>query len=83
LLAALINVYAIVMFFAMDGPFLLAPVLYTGFTHWPVGNPLHPQPLRPIALAFSWVLASASLLALPTTFIMPIGQGCFGSDSFK
>ena len=53
-------------------------VLYKGFTYWPIGNALHPQTLRTIALAFSWVLASASLLALPTTFIMLIVQGCFG-----
>ncbi|MCV5371960.1 flagellar biosynthetic protein FliR, partial [Escherichia coli] len=52
--------------------------LYKGFTYWPIGNALHPQTLRTIALAFSWVLASASLLALPTTFIMLIVQGCFG-----
>ncbi len=64
--------------FAMDGHLLLVSVLYKGFTYWPIGNALHPQTLRTIALAFSWVLASASLLALPTTFIMLIVQGCFG-----
>ncbi|ENZ5921900.1 flagellar biosynthetic protein FliR [Escherichia coli] len=77
-LAELINVYAILLFFAMDGHLLLVSVLYKGFTYWPIGNALHPQTLRTIALAFSWVLASASLLALPTTFIMLIVQGCFG-----
>lgn len=76
--AELINVYAILLFFAMDGHLLLVSVLYKGFTYWPIGNALHPQTLRTIALAFSWVLASASLLALPTTFIMLIVQGCFG-----
>ncbi|EPF0718024.1 TPA: flagellar biosynthetic protein FliR [Escherichia coli] len=63
-LAELINVYAILLFFAMDGHLLLVSVLYKGFTYWPIGNALHPQTLRTIALAFSWVLASASLLAL-------------------
>ncbi|EOM8728473.1 flagellar biosynthetic protein FliR [Escherichia coli] len=77
-LAELINVYAILLFFAMDGHLLLVSVLYKGFTYWPIGDALHPQTLRTIALAFSWVLASASLLALPTTFIMLIVQGCFG-----
>ncbi len=77
-LAELINVYAILLFFAMDGHLLLVSVLYKGFTYWPIGNALHPQTLRTIALAFSWVLASASPLALPTTFIMLIVQGCFG-----
>ncbi len=76
-LAELINVYAILLFFAMDGHLLLVSVLYKGFTYWPIGNALHPQTLRTIALAFSWVLASASLLALPTTFIMLIVPGCF------
>ncbi len=62
-LAELINVYAILLFFAMDGHLLLVSVLYKGFTYWPIGNALHPQTLRTIALAFSWVLASASLLS--------------------
>ena len=70
-LAELINVYAILLFFAMDGHLLLVSVLYKGFTYWPIGNALHPQTLRTM-------LASASLLALPTTFIMLIVQGCFG-----
>ncbi|MXD28414.1 flagellar biosynthetic protein FliR, partial [Escherichia coli] len=56
----------------------LVRVLYQGFTHWAIVNALQPQAPRTIALAFSWVLASASLLALPTTFIMLIVQGCFG-----
>ncbi|CBG87009.1 flagellar biosynthetic protein FliR [Citrobacter rodentium] len=77
-LAELINVYAVILFFAMDGHLLLVSVLYKGFTYWPIGNALHPQSLRTLALAFSWVLGSAMLLALPTTFIMLIVQGCFG-----
>ncbi len=51
-LAELINVYAILLFFAMDGHLLLVSVLYKGFTYWPIGNALHPQTLRTIALAF-------------------------------
>ncbi|POT58678.1 flagellar biosynthetic protein FliR [Citrobacter amalonaticus] len=77
-LAELINIYAIILFFAMDGHLLLVSILYKGFTYWPIGNALHPQTLRTISLAFSWVVASAMLLALPTTFIMLIVQGCFG-----
>ncbi len=33
-LAELINVYAILLFFAMDGHLLLVSVLYKGFTYW-------------------------------------------------
>ncbi|HFZ8994057.1 TPA: flagellar biosynthetic protein FliR [Citrobacter freundii] len=77
-LAEMINIYAILLFFAMDGHLLLVSVLYKGFTYWPIGNALHPQTLRTISLALSWVIGSAMLLALPTTFIMLIVQGCFG-----
>ncbi|MEF9015329.1 EscU/YscU/HrcU family type III secretion system export apparatus switch protein [Escherichia coli] len=78
-LAELINVYAILLFFAMDGHLLLVSVLYKGFTYWPIGNALHPQTLRTIALAFSWVLASASLLALPFKLAMNEGLSLYAS----
>lgn len=77
-LSEMINMYAILLFFAMDGHLLLVSILYKGFTYWPIGNALHPQTLRTVALALTWVFASATLLALPTTFIMMIVQGGFG-----
>ncbi|MNI64069.1 flagellar biosynthesis protein FliR [compost metagenome] len=77
-LAEMINIYAVILFFAMDGHLLLVSILFKGFTYWPIGNALHPQSLRTISLALGWVLAAATLLALPTTFIMLIVQGCFG-----
>lgn len=77
-LAELINVYAVILFFAMDGHLLLVSILFKGFTYWPIGNALNPQSLRTISLALGWVLASATLLALPTTFIMLTVQVCFG-----
>lgn len=77
-LSEMINIYAILLFFAMDGHLLLVSILYKGFTYWPIGNALHPQTLRTISLALSWVIASAMLLALPTTFIMLVVQGSFG-----
>lgn len=77
-LAEFIYIYAGILFFAMDGHLLLVSILYKGFTYWPIGNALHPQSLRSVALALTWVISSAMLLALPTTFIMLIVQGCFG-----
>lgn len=77
-LSEMINMYAILLFFAMDGHLLLVSILYKGFTYWPIGNALHPQTLRTVSLALTWVFASATLLALPTTFIMMIVQGGFG-----
>lgn len=55
-LAEMINIYAVILFFAMDGHLLLVSILYKGFFYWPIGNALHPQTLRTVALALGWVL---------------------------
>ncbi|MBV7403931.1 flagellar biosynthetic protein FliR [Enterobacter sp. ENT03] len=77
-LAEFIYIYAAILFFAMDGHLLLVSILYKGFIYWPIGNALTPQTLRSVALGLGWVFASATLLALPTTFIMLVVQGGFG-----
>ncbi|MCT4704592.1 flagellar biosynthetic protein FliR [Enterobacteriaceae bacterium H16N7] len=77
-LAEFIYIYAALLFFAMDGHLLLVSILYKSFTYWPIGNALSAQTLGSVSLALSWVFASATLLALPTTFIMLIVQGSFG-----
>lgn len=77
-LSQFIYVYAALLFFIMDGHLLLVSVLYKSFTYWPIGNALTPQSLRSISLALTWVFGAATLLALPTTFVMLIVQGCFG-----
>ncbi|WP_312950642.1 flagellar biosynthetic protein FliR [Superficieibacter sp.] len=77
-LSEFIYIYAAILFFAMDGHLLLVSILYKGFIYWPIGNALTPQTLRSISLALTWVFASATLLALPTTFIMLVVQGGFG-----
>lgn len=76
-LSQFIYFYAAILFFAMDGHLLLVTILYKSFLYWPPGNALQPQTLSSITLALSWVFASATLLALPTTFIMLIVQGGF------
>ncbi|MCS2158090.1 flagellar biosynthetic protein FliR [Scandinavium sp. H11S7] len=77
-LGEFINIFAILLFFIMDGHLLLVSILYKGFTYWPIGHALTPQSLMSVAMAFTWVLSSAILLALPTTFIMLVVQMCFG-----
>lgn len=77
-LGEFINIFAILLFFIMDGHLLLVSILYKGFTYWPIGHALTPQSLKSVSLAMTWLLSSAILLALPTTFIMLIVQGCFG-----
>lgn len=77
-LSEFIYIYAALLFFAMDGHLLLVSILYKGFVYWPVGNALNEQSLRSVALAFGWVLSAATLLAMPTTFIMLVVQMGFG-----
>lgn len=73
-----IFVFAALLFFAMDGHLLLITILYKGFTYWPIGQALNELSFRTLALSLSWVISSALLLALPTTFIMLVVQGVFG-----
>lgn len=77
-LSEFIYIYAALLFFAMDGHLLLVSILYKGFIYWPIGNALNEQSLRSVALAFGWVLSAATLLAMPTTFIMLVVQMGFG-----
>ena len=56
-LSEMVNMYAILLFFAMDGHLLLVSILFKGFTYWPIGNALQPQTLRTVALALTWVFA--------------------------
>lgn len=73
-----VYIFAGLLFFVMDGHLLLVTILFKGFTYWPIGNALHPQSFKVMALALGWVFSSAMLLALPTTFIMLTVQGVFG-----
>ncbi len=77
-LAEFITIYAAILFFTLDGHLLLVSILYKGFTFWPIGNALTPQTFRSVALSLSWVFSAATLLALPTTFIMLVVQMGFG-----
>ncbi|WP_312773688.1 flagellar biosynthetic protein FliR [Atlantibacter hermannii] len=77
-LSEFIYIYAALLFFIMNGHLLLVSILYKGFIYWPIGNVLNPQTLRSVALALGWVLSAATLLAMPTTFIMLVVQMGFG-----
>lgn len=77
-MAEFIYFYAAILFFAMDSHLLLVSILAKSFSYWPIGNALTTQTLGTVTLALSWVFSSSVLLALPTTFIMLVVQGCFG-----
>jgi flagellar biosynthetic protein FliR len=77
-IAQFIFVFAALLFFSMDGHLLLVSILYKGFIYWPIGEALNAMSFKTLALNLGWVISSATLLALPTTFIMLIVQVAFG-----
>jgi flagellar biosynthetic protein FliR len=73
-----ITIFATLLFFIMDGHLLIVSVLYKGFTYWPIGQAINQPSLRLIVESFGWIISAATLIALPTTFVMLIVQGGFG-----
>ena len=77
-IAQIIYVFCALLFFIMDGHLLLVTILFKGFSYWPVGQALNAPTLALIVQGLGWIIASATLIALPTTFVMMIVQGGFG-----
>lgn len=77
-ISQIIFVFSVLIFFTIDGHLLFITILYKGFTYWPIGDAINAFSLRSLALSLSWIFSSATLLALPTTFIMLLVQGVFG-----
>ncbi|AWK14604.1 flagellar biosynthetic protein FliR [Candidatus Fukatsuia symbiotica] len=76
--AQIIFVFSVLIFFTVDGHLLFISILYKGFTYWPIGDAINNFSLRSLSLSMGWIISSAVLLALPTTFIMLTVQGAFG-----
>lgn len=77
-ISQIIYVFCGLLFFIMDGHLLLVTILYKGFSYWPIGQAINQPTLQLIAQGLGWIMASATLIALPTTFVMLIVQGGFG-----
>ncbi|MTH46140.1 flagellar biosynthetic protein FliR [Intestinirhabdus alba] len=77
-IAQIIYVFCALLFFIMDGHLLLVTILYKGFSYWPIGQAINHPTLLLIVQGLGWIMASATLIALPTTFVMLIVQGGFG-----
>jgi flagellar biosynthetic protein FliR len=77
-ISQIIYVFCGLLFFIMDGHLLLVTILYKGFSYWPIGQAINQPTLMLIAQGLGWIMASATLIALPTTFVMLIVQGGFG-----
>lgn len=77
-ISQIIYVFCGLLFFVMDGHLLMVTILYKGFSYWPIGQAINNPTLTLIAQGIGWIMASATLIALPTTFVMLIVQGGFG-----
>lgn len=77
-ISQIIYIFCALLFFIMDGHLLLVTILFKGFTYWPVGQALNQPSLMLVVQSLGWIMSSATLIALPTTFVMLIVQGGFG-----
>lgn len=74
-ISQIIYVFCALLFFIMDGHLLLVTILFKGFSYWPIGQAINQPTLLLIIQGLGWIMASATLIALPTTFVMLIVQG--------
>lgn len=77
-ISQIIQVWAALLFFSMDGHLLLLTILYSGFSYWPIGQAINEISLRTLSGGVGWILSGALLLAMPTVIIMMLVQGAFG-----
>ncbi|ELW1648198.1 flagellar biosynthetic protein FliR [Enterobacter oligotrophicus] len=77
-ISQMIYTFCGLLFFVMDGHLLVVTILYKGFVWWPIGQAINKPTLLLIAQSLGWIMSSATLIAIPTTFVMLIVQGGFG-----
>ncbi|HID9298850.1 TPA: flagellar biosynthetic protein FliR [Enterobacter chengduensis] len=77
-ISQMIYTFCGLLFFVMDGHLLVVTILYKGFVWWPIGQAINKPTLLLIVQSLGWIMSSATLIALPTTFVMLIVQGGFG-----
>jgi len=77
-ISQMIYTFCGLLFFVMDGHLLVVTILYKGFVWWPIGQAINKPTLLLIVQSLGWIMSSATLIAIPTTFVMLIVQGGFG-----
>lgn len=77
-ISALLYVFYILVFFAIDGHLIFTGVLSESFRAWPIGSGLPAALLHGLALNVAWVFAAAVLMAVPIIFAMLVVQMGFG-----
>lgn len=78
LVAQLLQLTGMLLFFTTDGHLLLVTILYKSFIYWPIGAALQWPSLQLVVANLGWVLSAALIIALPSTLIMLLIQGVFG-----
>lgn len=76
--AQIIYTFCGLLFFIMDGHLVIISILYKGFTWWPIGEAISQPTLKLVVGSLGWMIATATMIALPTTFVMLIVQIGFG-----
>jgi len=77
-ISQIIYTFCGLLFFIMDGHLLVVTILFKGFVWWPIGQAINKPTLLLIVQSLGWIMSAATLIALPTTFVMLIVQGGFG-----
>lgn len=77
-IATLLYLLCVMVFFSIDGHLVLAQVIGASFRAWPVGGPFDITTLRDIAYNVAWVFSAALLLAIPVVFSTMVVQMGFG-----
>ncbi|PWW00841.1 flagellar biosynthetic protein FliR [Mangrovibacter plantisponsor] len=77
-ISQVIFIFCALLFFSLDGHLLVVTILFKGFIYWPPGQAINTPTLMMLVESLGWIMASATLIALPTTFVMLIVQGGFG-----
>ncbi|WP_017347544.1 flagellar biosynthetic protein FliR [Pantoea sp. A4] len=77
-IAQFLNIYAVLLFFVMDGHLLLVTILHHSFLWWPIGEAISVSMLEKVSGGVGFIIAGALLLALPALLILLLVQAVFG-----
>ncbi|WP_189337824.1 flagellar biosynthetic protein FliR [Photobacterium sanguinicancri] len=72
------QLYALMLFLALDGHLVALDVMVQSFNIWPVGEMMSQMALHTIIMRFGWMMAAALLLSLPAVCAMLLVNGSFG-----
>ncbi|MGF1691478.1 flagellar biosynthetic protein FliR [Photobacterium kagoshimensis] len=72
------QLYALMLFLALDGHLVALDVMVQSFNIWPVGEMMSQMALNTIIMRFGWMMAAALLLSLPAVCAMLLVNGSFG-----